>query len=259
MGTGAITQYVDVAQLVLYLFWAFFIGLVFYLQRESKREGFPLESPLPNGDVVKTKGLIAMPSPKTFLLPHGGSVTVPNDKNNEPPLHAAPAHPWNGTPLEPTGNPMLDGVGPGAFANRADTPDLTYDGEVKLVPLRTLPDYNVSSKDTDPRGLDVVGADGNIGGRVRDLWVDRSEMLFRYLEVSVPLNGGGTRDVLLPITFCKIRKYAVDVDAILAAQFAHVPTTRHAERITLLEEEKIAAYYGGGTLYAAPGRADPLL
>ena len=31
MESGAITQYVDVAQLVLYLFWIFFFGLVIYL------------------------------------------------------------------------------------------------------------------------------------------------------------------------------------------------------------------------------------
>jgi len=42
MGTGAITQYVDVAQLVLYLFWAFFFGLIVYLQKESHREGYPM-------------------------------------------------------------------------------------------------------------------------------------------------------------------------------------------------------------------------
>ena len=37
MGTGAITDYIDVAQLVLYLFWIFFAGLVIYLTLESKR------------------------------------------------------------------------------------------------------------------------------------------------------------------------------------------------------------------------------
>ncbi|MFN9102251.1 MAG: photosynthetic reaction center subunit H, partial [Betaproteobacteria bacterium] len=29
MGTGAITGYVDVAQLVLYVFWIFFAGLIY--------------------------------------------------------------------------------------------------------------------------------------------------------------------------------------------------------------------------------------
>ena len=42
MPTGAITGYIDVAQLVLYAFWIFFAGLIFYLRREDKREGYPL-------------------------------------------------------------------------------------------------------------------------------------------------------------------------------------------------------------------------
>jgi photosynthetic reaction center H subunit len=44
MGTGAITQYIDVAQLVLYLFWIFFAGLIYYLRRENQREGYPMET-----------------------------------------------------------------------------------------------------------------------------------------------------------------------------------------------------------------------
>ena len=31
MGTGAITQNIDIAQLVLYAFWIFFAGLIYYL------------------------------------------------------------------------------------------------------------------------------------------------------------------------------------------------------------------------------------
>ena len=30
MQTGAITPYIDVAQLVLYMFWSFFFGLIYY-------------------------------------------------------------------------------------------------------------------------------------------------------------------------------------------------------------------------------------
>ena len=33
---------VDVTQIVLYAFWLFFAGLVYYLRREDKREGYPL-------------------------------------------------------------------------------------------------------------------------------------------------------------------------------------------------------------------------
>ena len=33
---------VDLVEVLFTLFWVFFIGLVFYLQREMKREGYPL-------------------------------------------------------------------------------------------------------------------------------------------------------------------------------------------------------------------------
>ncbi|TVP44589.1 MAG: hypothetical protein EA350_11265 [Gemmatimonadales bacterium] len=37
-------EYIDFAQITVYLFWFFFAGLVIYLRREDKREGYPLES-----------------------------------------------------------------------------------------------------------------------------------------------------------------------------------------------------------------------
>jgi photosynthetic reaction center H subunit len=50
----------------------------------------------------------------------------------------------------------------------------------------------------------------------------------------------------------------VVVRSILGHQFGQVPGTRSAEQVTLLEEEKIMAYYGAGTLYAEASRGDPL-
>jgi photosynthetic reaction center H subunit len=41
------------------------------------------------------------------------------------------------------------------------------------------------------------------------------------------------------------------------ANFADVPGIAKPDQITLLEEEKIMAYYGGGTLYADPSRNEP--
>ena len=38
-------KYVDGAQVAIYAFWLFFGGLVYYLRRVDKREGYPLESP----------------------------------------------------------------------------------------------------------------------------------------------------------------------------------------------------------------------
>jgi photosynthetic reaction center H subunit len=80
-------------------------------------------------------------------------------------------------------------------------------------------------------------------------------MLFRYLE----LETAGGRRVLLPMNFARVQQRAIRVKSILGAQFADVPATRHAEQVTLLEEEKVMAYYGAGTLYATPSRQEPLL
>jgi len=256
MSTGAITQYVDVAQLVLYGFWIFFAGLVYYLHRENKREGYPLESE--RSGHVRVQGFPAIPTPKTFKLQHGGTFSAPNDKRSMQRLAAEPVSRALGSPLEPTGNPMLDGVGPGSYADRADVADVTYEGAIKIVPLRVAPGFGTAAKDVDPRGLKVIGADGKVGGTVTDAWVDRSEMLFRYLEVAVPVTGG-TRNVLLPINFARITRRQVGVTSIMGHHFAEVPTTKHPDQVTLLEEEKIMAYYGGGTLYAHPSRREPLI
>lgn len=251
MGTGAITANIDVAQLVLYVFWIFFAGLIYYLVRENHREGYPMETERGRPEV---KGW-PVPEPKTYKLPNGHEVTVPDLSRDRRPLALEPSHPWAGAPLEPTGNPMLDGVGPGAWAERADVPDVTPHGDPKIVPLRVAGDFGVAHQDTDPRGLPVKGDDGVVGGTVTDLWVDRSEMMFRFLEVEV----AGGRHVLVPMNFARIRRNEVMVHSVHGEHFADVPGTKSDAEITFLEEEKIMAYFGGGTLYANPQRAEPLL
>lgn len=37
-------QYIDGASIALYAFWLFFAGLIIYVRREDKREGYPLDS-----------------------------------------------------------------------------------------------------------------------------------------------------------------------------------------------------------------------
>ena len=100
-----------------------------------------------------------------------------------------------------------------------------------------------------------MGGDGKHAGTVRELWVDQMEMMFRYIEVET--TGGKT--VLLPVPFARIRRNQIEVNSIYAHHFAQVPTTRHPDQITMLEEEKISAFYGGGTLYADPRRTEELL
>lgn len=253
MTTGAITPYIDVAQLVLYAFWIFFAGLIYYLHRENKREGYPLESD--RSPHITVQGFPGVPSPKTFLLPGGKTVTVPKDGISRDPIAARTAGNFPGAPLVPTGNPFLDNVGPGSYTRRADVPDVTLHGAPKIVPLRESPDYDVASQDPDPRGKPVWGADGVQGGTVRDLWVDRSEAVFRYLEVTTT----GGRNVLLPLNFARVTDRGVKVASILGGQFDGAPAPRQPNTVTLYEEEKIGAYYGAGTLYATAERAEPLL
>jgi photosynthetic reaction center H subunit len=126
------------------------------------------------------------------------------------------------------------------------------------VPLRVAPGFGVAPQDVDPRGLPVTGVDGRDGGTVVDLWVDRAEMLFRYLEIDVP-NAAKGPQVLLPINFAVVGERNVKVQSVLGEQIAGVPRLKHPDQVTLLEEEKIMAYYGAGTLYATAARSEPLL
>ena len=263
---GAITSYIDVAQVTLYMFWIFFVGLVIYLLRENKREGYPLESD--RSGHVTVQGFPAVPAPKTYILPHGGTQTAPRKEAETRRIAAEPTARWPGAPMEPTGNRMVDGVGPGAWTDRADEPDLTINGTERIIPLRADGSYHLEARDPDPRGMQVIGADGFIGGTVADVWVDRSESLIRYLEVAV---AGAAKDadgnaiaakrVLLPVNFSRIdgRRRQVHVRSILASHFASVPLHRSPMKVTRREEDQIAAYYGAGTLYATPARSEPLI
>jgi photosynthetic reaction center H subunit len=258
MSTGAITGYIDVAQLVLYGFWIFFAGLVLYLRREDKREGYPLE--IEDGRRGVATGYPSMPKPKRFWLTHGGTKEAPDGVADTREIRARLLAGWPGSALVPTGDPMQDGVGPAAYANRADVPDRTFEGAIRMVPMRTSTLYHVESRDPDPRGMNVVGADGMIGGVVCDLWIDQSEPQVRYLEVETKA-ASGIRRVLLPINYTKIdgRRRQVNVQAVLARHFAEAPGLQHPDQVTLREEDRITAYYAGGKLYAEPSRLGPLL
>ena len=252
----AITSYIDVAQVMLYLFWIFFAGLIFYLRREDRREGYPLFSEPSN--TYKDPGFLWIPPPKVFRLPHGGTATAPNAPDDRA-IKAAKIGAWPGAPLEPIGDPMMAAVGPGAYAERNNAPDLTVDGRIKIVPMRADRHYAVDAHDRDPRGFTVTGADKRQAGTVREIWVDRSELIIRYLEET--LSGPNGRSVLLPMTFCRIdrRRGNVHVQSIFASQFAGVPALANSEQVTRLEEDKVCAYYGAGTLYATPSRTEPIL
>jgi len=176
-------------------------------------------------------------------------------------LKARPVDGWRGSPIAPTGNPMVDGVGPASFTPRPDRPDRTVFGEPKIQPMRVLSGWTIGPGDPDPRGLPVEACDGNVAGTIVDIWVDRAEPQVRYYEVQL---ANAEQRRLLPVGFVQWPNFGLFgvnkalVKAITAAQFANVPTTKAGDQVTLDEEERIAAYFAGGYLYATPDRVEPL-
>jgi photosynthetic reaction center H subunit len=251
---GEIIGNFDVAQVTLYVFFIFFIGLLFYLRREDRREGYPLFSEPSNR--LKGDDFLFIPPAKTFKLADGSTVQAPNGKWDQRTPNGQKIGAWPGAPLVPNGDPMLAAVGPGSFAEREDKPEMTLEGALKIVPLRVATAYACDTRDGDPRGYKVIGADKGIAGTITDIWVDRSEALFRYLEMSV-----GGRKALIPMNFAKIDKgrKEVRIHALMANQFANIPALANPDQVTKLEEEKVCAYFGAGMLYAHPSRTEPLL
>ncbi len=255
---GTIVGNIDLAQVALYAFWLFFFGLVIWIQRENMREGFPLESEVDGRDAGA--GPYGMPSPKTYKLPHGkGEITRPDpaweDQVKRKDLAMQKVAPFSGAPYEPTGDPLADGIGPAAWCHRADEPDLTHEGKPKIVPMASTNGFSVSTSSSDIRGYAVTGADGETAGTVKDLWVDQGEHMIRYLEIDLG-DGDGTR--LIPFTLCVVSYWSdtIKVHSLKAGQFAGVPRTAAPDRITMLEEEKISAYWCGGKLYADKNRLE---
>ncbi len=248
---------VDLAAVAIWLFWGFFALLVFYLQRENMREGYPMEND--DGSTSANQGPFPLPEDKTFKLPHGrGELTVPSgQRGDRADLALAQTSPVNGQPLEPTGDAMIDGVGPASWAPRRDVPELDGHGHPKIVPMSKNDSfYHAAGK--DPRGLPVVAGDGEVVGKVSDMWIDAPEQLVRYLEIALdPKWGSGSR--LVPMTMARIWSGKVKVNSIYGKHFATVPKHATATQVTLLEEDKISAYYGGGHLYADSARQEPQL
>jgi len=262
MPFGALGENLDVAQIVLYLFWIFFAGLIFWIRREDRREGYPLEKE--NTGKVRKPEPIMIPKPKEFHLQTGGSVFRPDfsERDNDRGMAAEKVNGLPGAPARPTGDPMADGVGPAAWVPRRNEPEKILDGLPLIVPMRTLEGFHVAKQSPDPRGYPVVGCDGAVGGTVKDLWIDRADQMVRYLELDAEAAGpDGKVTVLLPIQAARVNKLKgrVEVSAVKGEHFARVPRLSNPEIITAAEEERVWAYYAGGRMYAEPKRAEPVI
>jgi photosynthetic reaction center H subunit len=244
----------DVTELVFLAFVLFFIGLVVYLNRESRREGYPLEDEVTGR--VDTPDLFDDRA-KTFKMPFGRPmITQPSGLREKVDVAGVRTFRSPGAPYVPTGNPLVDGMGPAAWADRAKHTDLDGEGRNRIVPIGLTEHISVHARDADPRGMTVIAADGKAAGTVTDLWVDRAEHQIRYLQIDT-----GSKTVLAPMAMSVVKgkKRQVEIDAINAADFDAAPVPETAGEITFYEEERIVAYFGGGYLYANTARQDPLL
>jgi len=273
--SNEITPYIDTAQVALYMFFIFFAGLIVWLRSEDRREGYPLESE--TRAVVFPQNGLQIPRPKEFLLPHGEGVrAAPNFERDRREIRAERVSPAPGSPLEPTGDALLSEVGPASYVERSHHPELSQlDGTPVVIPMRVAAGFSVNAG-PDPRGWRVLGADGAVAGVISDIWVDRADLMVRYLEVQLPAvataagPAEGEGEVaavaapalrLIPIVMLGLdaRAKAVRVHALRADQFAHVPTLANPEQITVDEEERVSAFYAGGWFYAEPRRRESMV
>ena len=113
MPRGEITSYLDVAQVVLYAFWIFFAGLVFWLRREDRREGYPLEAEVTG--TLKSPDPILIPTPKFFRLSDGKVKQAPRgDTAPDRNFAGIKREPWPGSPLDPRAEGTNDLIRQGA-------------------------------------------------------------------------------------------------------------------------------------------------
>ncbi len=99
----------------------------------------------------------------------------------------------------------------------------------RLASLRELEDFDVADEDPDPRGWEVIAADGRAIGSVHDLVVDTEAMKVRYLDCDVDEEALGLekedRHILVPIGYARLDEpnEKVIVDAITSADVRNLP------------------------------------
>lgn len=249
---GQISEQIDLPTLAVWIFILFFVGLVFWLQVQSKREGYPLRA-----SPFTTESMDGFPPPPekalTYLLNEGGTTEAPH-YYPQPPTTAVPVHRFDGTAFSPVGNPLLAGIGPGSWVMKKDAPALTERGDLLLQPLTLLPEWSIEAADADPHGMIVFDRRWTEIGRVTEVWIDRGSKIVRMLEVQLHDEfraGQMPGRILVPIfqTAIKEKARTIRVAALWAHQFADVPIPARPDMITGPEEERLNAYYAAGEFY----------
>ncbi len=247
-----ITQHIDLVQAAFWLFFLFFVTLCIKLRQNDKREGYPMKaSPF---DGQQSLGFPVPAEPMTYILNEGGTTTAPHFYQGGE-MHAEPLYQFAGTPLSPVGNPLLAGIGPGAWVKRNEAPMRKEDGELLLQPMRVLHEWHIDKGDGDPRGMRVFDWRWNEVGTVHDIWIDQGIKVIRFLEVDCAAGR-----VMVPIYHTKIseKKREIQVTALAADQFADIPRLASPDEITTWEDERLNAYFAAGRFYRGRLPLQPL-
>ena len=167
MPRGEITGYVDVAQVVLYAFWIFFAGLVFYLRREDRREGYPLEirgRPRP-GDAARSD-----PDPVAEAVPplqRPGEERAPDRRRAPPWNYRGHKHEvWPGAPLEPDTDGLHDAIGPAPTPTARTATTRPGTARSASCPCGSPTTSWSTNSGPNPIGMSVFGADRQVAGTV---------------------------------------------------------------------------------------------
>ena len=242
---GALTGHLDAVQIITAAFFVFFAGLIYYLRREDKREGYPLWDVSPQG--VPIEGFPPVPPTKIYKLLEGGETAMPH-RLEPSAMRGAPVYRHPGAPLVPIGDAMLAEIGPGAYPMRIDRP-LLSEGAPQVQPMRAAHGWDVAKGDADPRGFAVFDAARQKVGTVTDLWVDRGVKLLRYLEVR--LDGDDQPTVLVPIFRTDVRgkRQTVLLTSMLAGYLRTAPRLQSPDQITAREEDQVNAYFSAAMMY----------
>lgn len=101
----------------------------------------------------------------------------------------------------------------------------------RVVPMDDLDDFRVAGDAPDPRGWEVVAADGRRIGEVDELLVDTGAMKVRYLDVDVDdeVSAEPDRHVLVPIGYARLDRDhdRVIVDQLASPDLRAIPAYRH--------------------------------
>jgi PRC-barrel domain protein len=119
---------------------------------------------------------------------------------------------------------------------------------VRMAALGDLANFEIAKDIPDPRGWDVLTADGSKVGKVHELIVDTNALRTRYIDVSLDkkaLRLEKDRDVLIPIGDARLDRSddKVVLDKLTANQLADLPPFEHFE-ITRAYEAQVLPKFG---------------